>query len=821
MPTISTAPSRDVIIAKEGFTKPNTSDRQEEDNENGQSQQRPGRPSFVRPINVPEKVDISMGASSWGSSVKEEEQEPPQEVLVLALETNDTTTTTTNTTNTTSDNNETLSPFLVNFDNFEINNTNIAHNNTMEYDSEVVVYANETLSEGDEPNNNVPTNTTEEDNDKTTTTWTTIAPTFVGPPNDEIAPAPTPTTTSSSTPPAPAPGAGAGSAIAPTLPVRPIVPTESPTFDNRYNENLLDDTQMTATNTMTTVEGITTLVLHGLYDKIPQNTDIELVFTMAIYEFIESALIEAPIYLQIADVHLVHQQVISIPNQLRRNRRELSTLYLRTLEQQLQEDFQALQVEIQVVGTPTNNEQQEVKERQHEHYQSVTTREHLEQALYDLFHRRGREFLDILKEASWAQGESFFADLVAVEPKQLIIEDNSNSNNEDTLSSSSSSSTWTDSTPTDSPYWNTGDMSGSSITSTTMGANGESSNGEGIPLLLVIGAAVACGVLVILLVGVACYVKKSRNSSGRRKKIPSSPNEVGATSMSSDEQMPPAQRLAATMSAEKKKHKTQGIAGRSNSDDSSPQANVPESLRSSDQDSDTSSSLYLPSNLNNINANPYGYAHSSGPDIEDDLGGAGDFSVMDNNSYAYSLEPGFSVEPSVMAGLPSHIIPSSSQSIGASYSLISAQGGGSGSVTSGTSSFAFMNTKSKRKNTNLIKREIIAPSGKLGTLPRTKQTLFDMWDYRYLTHILFFPPILSLFLSYFLGIVIDTTLDGPVVHKVNPGSALEGKLWSGDLIVAIDDVDTRAMNATSITALMVKTANQRRKLTILSDPSHK
>jgi C-terminal processing protease CtpA/Prc len=63
--------------------------------------------------------------------------------------------------------------------------------------------------------------------------------------------------------------------------------------------------------------------------------------------------------------------------------------------------------------------------------------------------------------------------------------------------------------------------------------------------------------------------------------------------------------------------------------------------------------------------------------------------------------------------------------------------------------------------------------------------------------------------------VIDTTLDGPVVHKVNPGSSLEGKLKPGDIIVAIDDVDTRAMSAASITALMVKTANQRRKLSII------
>jgi hypothetical protein len=67
-----------------------------------------------------------------------------------------------------------------------------------------------------------------------------------------------------------------------------------------------------------------------------------------------------------------------------------------------------------------------------------------------------------------------------------------------------------------------------------------------------------------------------------------------------------------------------------------------------------------------------------------------------------------------------------------------------------------------------------------------------------------------------LGLVIDTTVEGPVVHKVNSGSTLEQQIWPGDIIVAIDDVDTRAMSASAITQLMVQTAKQRRKLTIVS-----
>ena len=68
-----------------------------------------------------------------------------------------------------------------------------------------------------------------------------------------------------------------------------------------------------------------------------------------------------------------------------------------------------------------------------------------------------------------------------------------------------------------------------------------------------------------------------------------------------------------------------------------------------------------------------------------------------------------------------------------------------------------------------------------------------------------------------LGIVIDTTVEGPVIHKVNPGSPLEGIVWPGDIIVAIDDTDTRALTANEITALMAKNMHQRRKLTIMSD----
>jgi hypothetical protein len=68
-----------------------------------------------------------------------------------------------------------------------------------------------------------------------------------------------------------------------------------------------------------------------------------------------------------------------------------------------------------------------------------------------------------------------------------------------------------------------------------------------------------------------------------------------------------------------------------------------------------------------------------------------------------------------------------------------------------------------------------------------------------------------------LGIVIDTTLEGPVVHKISADSPLEGIVFPGDIIVAINDVDTRAMSASAITALMARTSTSRRVLTVLSE----
>jgi C-terminal processing protease CtpA/Prc len=60
-------------------------------------------------------------------------------------------------------------------------------------------------------------------------------------------------------------------------------------------------------------------------------------------------------------------------------------------------------------------------------------------------------------------------------------------------------------------------------------------------------------------------------------------------------------------------------------------------------------------------------------------------------------------------------------------------------------------------------------------------------------------------------------LEGPIVHKISADSPLDGIVFPGDIIVAINDVDTRAMSASAITALMARTSAARRVLTVLSE----
>lgn len=72
-----------------------------------------------------------------------------------------------------------------------------------------------------------------------------------------------------------------------------------------------------------------------------------------------------------------------------------------------------------------------------------------------------------------------------------------------------------------------------------------------------------------------------------------------------------------------------------------------------------------------------------------------------------------------------------------------------------------------------------------------------------------------------IGIVVDTTKDGPAVHSLKATSPMLGLINPGDLIVGLDDMDTRAMTAASLTRLMAQKANQKeRKITLLAGDNY-
>ena len=65
-----------------------------------------------------------------------------------------------------------------------------------------------------------------------------------------------------------------------------------------------------------------------------------------------------------------------------------------------------------------------------------------------------------------------------------------------------------------------------------------------------------------------------------------------------------------------------------------------------------------------------------------------------------------------------------------------------------------------------------------------------------------------------LGIIIDTTPEGPMIHSLKPTSHLLGKVSPGDLIVGLDNVDTRNMTAATFTRLMAKRSQGERKISL-------
>jgi len=181
---------------------------------------------------------------------------------------------------------------------------------------------------------------------------------------------------------------------------------------------------------------------------------------------------------------------------------------------------------------------------------------------------------------------------------------------------------------------------------------------------------------------------------------------------------------------------------------------------------------------------------------------------VDTQSYAYSLEPGVmsvvsgsTLSQKATESVPTEIPRIETNTEGSANrqftgsSVISSEFGGSGfeakdigsplseiELTEAELAMLPSNLGNSDEEIHLPTRQVIAPPGKL-------------------------------------GVIIDTTVEGPVVHHVDDTSALLGKIWPGDIIIAIDDVDTRAMPAPDITALMVLTANKERNLTVIGEPN--
>lgn len=67
-----------------------------------------------------------------------------------------------------------------------------------------------------------------------------------------------------------------------------------------------------------------------------------------------------------------------------------------------------------------------------------------------------------------------------------------------------------------------------------------------------------------------------------------------------------------------------------------------------------------------------------------------------------------------------------------------------------------------------------------------------------------------------LGIIIDTSSQGPIVHSVKAGSVLEGLVFEGDLIISLDDEDTTNWSAHNLTKLVASRSKFERRITLLS-----
>ena len=170
----------------------------------------------------------------------------------------------------------------------------------------------------------------------------------------------------------------------------------------------------------------------------------------------------------------------------------------------------------------------------------------------------------------------------------------------------------------------------------------------------------------------------------------------------------------------------------------------------------------------------------------------------DNQSYAYSLEPGpmdnQTVETGTASYRPSRTTSQSNRATTASRSAIATAASNSTSPARRRRTNRENDGAAAADNNDDDDEEEVNAFSRRGMVTRQLQA----------------PP-------GKLGIIIDTSLEGPVVHRVNENSPLFGKIFQGDIITSINNIDTRAMKASAITQIMMRTAHEPRVLTVASD----
>ncbi len=332
----------------------------------------------------------------------------------------------------------------------------------------------------------------------------------------------------------------------------------------------------------------------------------------------------------------------------------------------------------------------------------------------------------------------------------------------------------------------------SSIQETKDAGRDDEIQGGALPLGPVIGIAIS-GVILLILVGVVIVRKR-----GKKKKS----NDLGPI-----------------VSSPRKKKLWSQYDGLEDPADSVANENLlSRNLASSDQKS------YVGSNDDLESQAMYSYNPSGIASVSTN---AGNVNIhpnqsynFDNMSYAYSLEPG--IEASIIGGmstsgqsdyfknkpnssdLPVQEIPQVRMS--SNEKLVNVDRMKSNSQKKEVEQFVmydhFGNTQIEREPSDLKLTE-----SELQMLPSNLRGSSVESGIKVETRDVSVPP-------GKLGIVIDTSIEGPVIHSVKRGSYLYGRIFPGDIIVAIDNVDTRAMTAAEITTLMGKNAKKHRNLTV-------